>query len=909
MGGIRSMTEVLTDSPRSAVTSGYRSIAMAVLAESAIGPRWRLREGDTWCTVTPPEHRSRAQGWKLHVSATPVSAPQVLTNAVPVLVAHECAFKFAATPRIVAELNASRADRAQSGKFLTVYPIDDDQLRALAELLHEATLGLAGPAILSDRRYRPDSLVHYRFGCFVAPSRLDDTGFYEGQLSAPDGTSVADERNPWFSPPAWASPPFDQPPRTHGRKRGDPVLIAGRYLVTHAIQHANRGGVYRAHDQHTGEHVLLKEARPHIATDPDGKDVRDRLRHEAAILDQLGPARITPAVRDVVAVAEHIFLVEDLIAGTNLQRWPAVHARPSDGQVPVTEVWRLARELTRLIGAVHEMGFVLRDFTPGNVMVTPENIPVLVDMECTIHADQLAYVAGTPGFGAPEYFDEPRRNSAIPLPAPGPEVDCFSLGATLLYIAGGINPVLAADAPVARPTGARIAAIVEAAAPTSPALHALAPVILGLTADVPDRWTLPRAAAFLDTEPVVAQARPGPALSEENRDRLLRDGLAHLVDTMTPNREYLWPRPQALPPGDPCNVQLGGAGVLAVLDRAVRCGEQWVRPALATAARWLDHRLTLPSRILPGLYFGRSGTVWALHAAAQTLGDEALAERALGYALRIPLDWTNPDICHGLAGAGSAQLQLWRASGDQRFADRAMECAERLIQVTKTAETGVDWLAGPQFRDELAGSESYGFGHGLAGNATFLLAAGSVLDQPDLVEIALGAGHALCAVAECQGDSARWPKGPSTAGSLDVNFWCNGTSGVGTFLVRLWQATGEPRFREFAERAGHRVYRDRWRLGTGACHGISGNAELLLDLAEATGQDRYRQWAAEIATCLYVRAAERDGRLLVPDDTMREVCASYNVGLAGVLDFLLRLGHGGPRSWLIDHGRSIDGPP
>ncbi|WP_199856625.1 class IV lanthionine synthetase LanL [Nocardia suismassiliense] len=898
------MTEVLAGRPaNSAVAAGYRSIAMAVLAESTAGIRWRLCVGETWCTVTPPRHRPRSQGWKLHVSATPVSAPEVLANAARVLAAHECAFKFAATPRIIAELNGVRADRAQSGKFLTVYPVDDDQLRILAEQLHEATVGLAGPAILSDRRYRPDSLVHYRFGCFAAPSDLDDTGFYEGQLRAPDGTATADARNPWFSPPSWASPPFDPPAKSGpSRKRGDPVLIAGRYLVTAAIRHSNRGGVYRARDQHTGDEVLLKEARPHIAADPTGQDARDRLRHEAAILRRLGPTGITPALRDVVTVAEHVFLVEDLIEGTSLQRWPAGRER----QVPVTEVWQLARELTQRIATVHEKGYVLRDLAPSNVMVTPDNIPVLIDMECTVRTDQSAYIAGTPGFGAPEYFGATGRDTAQPVPAPGPEVDCFSLGATLLFVAAGINPVLAADA---RPTGARLAAIVEAAAPTSPALRALAPLILGLTAEVPHRWSLARAAVFLRSKPIAGQELPGPELPAEKIDRLLCDGLSYLIDTMTPHSGYLWPRPPALPPGDPCNVQLSAAGVLAVLDRAVRSGKHWVAPALATAADWLDQRLTKPSRILPGLYFGRSGTVWALHSAANTLGDAALAERALDYALRIPLDWSNPDICHGLAGAGMAQLQLWRSSGDQRFAERATECADRLVQLTKAADRRVDWLAGAQFRDELAGSESYGFGHGVAGNAAFLLAAGRDLHQPDLIEIAIGGGHALCAVAELDGDGARWPKGPGKTDTPDLNFWCNGTSGIGTFLIRLWQVTGEPRFREFAERAGRTVYRDRWRLATGTCHGIAGNAELLLDLAAATGQPRYRQWAAEIATCLYVRATERDGRLLVPDDTMRAVCASYNVGLAGVLDFLLRLEHGGSRSWLVDHRPTGDGPP
>ncbi|MFD1545800.1 lanthionine synthetase LanC family protein [Nonomuraea guangzhouensis] len=133
-----------------------------------------------------------------------------------------------------------------------------------------------------------------------------------------------------------------------------------------------------------------------------------------------------------------------------------------------------------------------------------------------------------------------------------------------------------------------------------------------------------------------------------------------------------------------------------------------------------------------------------------------------------------------------------------------------------------------------------------------------------------------------------------------LNFWCHGASGIGTFLIRLWRATGEARFREYAERAAHAVHRDRARLGPSTCHGAAGNGELLLDVADATGERRYRQWAAQTAACLHARATVREGLLLIPDDTLREVSAAYNLGLAGVLDFLLRLEHGGNRAWLVD---------
>ncbi|MCC3770886.1 serine/threonine protein kinase, partial [Streptomyces sp. UNOC14_S4] len=398
----------------------YQAITLRVLGDGFSG--WTLRDGESWCMVTPPGHVRRRQGWKLHLSATPASSPHVLERAAAVLVKHACAFKFAASPRRTAELTSAHAPRARSGKFLTAYPDNDDHLRLLAEELHRATRGLAGPAILSDRRYRPGSLVHYRYGSFARPRELNDRGCYEGRLRTPDGGDVPDVRNPWFSPPPWAAPPFGPAPAaTPAHAPGDPVLLVGRYLVGAAVRHANSGGVYRARDRWTGEDVLLKEARPHVGTGPGGEDARDRLRREAAALARLAHHGLAPAVRDVFETEGHVFLVTDLVDGKPLRQWAADRARRDTGRIPVLVAWRLARRLTRLLGDVHAAGFVVRGLTPGDIAVRPDGTPVLVGLAHAVRADGTTYVAGVPGFTAPEYLDGPGRDGAGPLPAPGPE--------------------------------------------------------------------------------------------------------------------------------------------------------------------------------------------------------------------------------------------------------------------------------------------------------------------------------------------------------------------------------------------------------------------------------------------------------------------------------------------------------
>jgi len=126
----------------------------------------------------------------------------VFARSAEVLLRHGCPFKFAVTLNRVEALGHRLCDRGSGGKFITAYPhCGDDELRALAEELHEATEGLPGPGILSDRRYRPGSLVHYRFGVFTGVPTLGNDGVDQAMLVAPDGDLVLDRRRAWFAPP------------------------------------------------------------------------------------------------------------------------------------------------------------------------------------------------------------------------------------------------------------------------------------------------------------------------------------------------------------------------------------------------------------------------------------------------------------------------------------------------------------------------------------------------------------------------------------------------------------------------------------------------------------------------------------------------------------------------------------
>ena len=137
--------------------------ACALSDDRRAGSSWRVEERDNpdepWIVARPLDSVLPAQGWKLHVSATLSSALDVLTQALPVLVAARVPFKVAKTLETLASLNYGVAGSSQIGKFITVYPRDDEQAVDLAVRLDQATAGLTGPAVPSDRPLHPGSRV------------------------------------------------------------------------------------------------------------------------------------------------------------------------------------------------------------------------------------------------------------------------------------------------------------------------------------------------------------------------------------------------------------------------------------------------------------------------------------------------------------------------------------------------------------------------------------------------------------------------------------------------------------------------------------------------------------------------------------------------------------------------------
>lgn len=861
--------------------------------------RWTVDTDAMWCRLIPASAAQPGQGWKLHVSATSASAPAVLSRCLDVLLPRESMFKFARSVEQVSALNSRATPRGNSGKFITVYPRSDADAAAIALELHRATAGLAGPRILSDQPYAPNSLVHYRYGAFVGRQRLSESGLLVWYMEDPDGNPVEDVRTGRYSPPSWAVSPFPAsvpaPPTTERATTG-PVLLGGRFSVREAIRHTNKGGVYRGTDVTADVPVVIKEARPHVEADAAGSDVRDWLRVEARVLEFLDGTGLAPRLLAMFEHGGHLFLAEEEIPGVPLRNWVAERFRDLGDERYRAEALAQAGRLVDLLAEAHALGCVLRDFTPGNIMVRPDGELRLIDLELAVLKDDvpLPTTVGTPGFSAPE------RLAGAPV---SPTADYYSLGAAVCLVLTGRVPSLLPEEPAARTTHERLAGWLAACDDVLRLPEGLTEMILGLMRDDPaERWDPERAGAALRRSlrgtagPAAARPADPPPRTDATQSAVA--GMVdHLINSMTPEDERrLWPVSTMAGETDPCTVQQGAAGVLAVLTRYFELtGDERLPQVLSTAGHWMAARTDTRST-RSGLHFGGRGTAWALYEAGRVLDDRVLVEHATALALAPQEPAPHHDITHGRAGGGLAAAHLWYRTGDERFAERVVEAADALAAAATPEQSGVSWPAPPEVITGSAGERYLGFAHGTAGIGCFLLAASAVTGRQDYRDLALAAGDALAAASLTVGGAAQWP---SKAGDVPTApYWCHGSAGIGTFLLRLWQATGDDRYRDLVLGATRAVVERASRAPLAQCHGLAGNGDFLLDVAAATGDPAHHASAEALARLITAEQTHRNGHVVFPNE-YGDVSTGWSDGSAGILAFLLRTRHTDSRLWMI----------
>jgi serine/threonine protein kinase len=607
---------------------------------------WSEVDMDTWHIVQPRGVSLPQQGWKVHVSSGLANAESVLRTVFDYCVDAALPFKYLRSRNVLLARNSKYSPRSASGKLVTIYPRDDDQLASVLTELGPKLDGEKGPYVLSDLRIG-DGPLYVRYGGFLERLALTDDGQLVPAIQQPDGTLVPDQRKPGFHIPDWVTPPECLAPHLAARSAGSAADFP--YRVVAALHFSNGGGVYMAQRSADDADVVLKEARPLAGLDRDGTDAVTRLSREHHNLKRLAGIPGIPAVYELFVSWEHHFLAMQRMPGAPLGRWLAANYPLSTQNATPAEVADFTRralhvldQVEQIIDEVHQRGIVFGDLHDRNLLIDTSDTVSLVDFElaCDVSEDHRPAL-GAPGFAAPR----DRHGFAI---------DDYAVAALTLWLFLPLNVVLTLDP-------GKLTDYIE---------------VIRKRFALPERYLdrirehLTPAGAPLAT--AAANAEWGP----DTDWQAVRDSIAAaIVTSATPNRT------DRLFPGDIDTFAVGGA--------CFECGAAGVLYALAESGagrferfeQWLVDSVRRDPPKQAGFYDGAHGVA---HVLARFGQRELASELVTEYAPVVPTI-TDHGLRGGLSGIGLNLLYLAEKWQDSSLRHQAVDIGDRLAAVLASA--------------------------------------------------------------------------------------------------------------------------------------------------------------------------------------------------------------------------------
>ncbi|MGW6059302.1 class III lanthionine synthetase LanKC [Streptomyces sp. NPDC055189] len=676
-------------------------------AQRPVPQGWRsARQGD-WLTFVPVDEDGHArpalqQGWKIHVSATLENADRIAAAVTDHCVPRSVPFKFIAGRRLLHLRNSKYAGRDGSGKFATIYPADELQLKSLLEELGQTLAGHEGPYILTDLRWQEGPL-YVRYGAFTRRMCADEHGGLVPAIEDDQGRLVPDSRDPAFRVPDWVTlPPFLE---SQLAARNNTTVTDLPYRMEKALHFSNGGGVYAGTDTRDGRKVVLKEGRPHAGLASDGADAVARLERERDALGKLAGLGVAPEVRDWFELGGHRFLVMDFLEGRPLNsffadRHPLLVSEPDADAIAAYTAWalRIHRAVEEAVAAVHERGVVFNDLHMFNIMVAPDEQSVsLLDFEAAGRVGESGrQVVAHPGFIAPADRE-------------GVDVDLYALACLRLALFLPITTLLAVD----RGKAAHLATVIAAEFPDVPR-EFLAEAVAEIERDGTGRGGTGRGVgAAKRTTAGSATALVDVADWPASRDSMVKAILA----SATPERDdRLFPGDIAqFADGGGLGLAHGAAGVLLALAESgaerYEEGERWL----------LKHTESAPPGTPLGLDDGLAGIAHVL----ERLGHRTRALDLMESILQENWQRLPSDLDGGLAGLGLALDALAHSAGEEGLAQHAFRAAE-LIGERLTAGAGTPPKGRPRA----------GLLHGSTGPALLFLRLYERNGDPALLDLA-----------------------------------------------------------------------------------------------------------------------------------------------------------------------------
>jgi len=801
------------------------------------------------------------QGWKIHVSATIHNAEGILSKVAEILIPKKIPFKFYLDKMVLGMMNFKNADRGSSGKFITIYPSDEEKFKELLEILYENLKNEEGPYILSDKRYKDCKVLYYRYGGIKSNYVIDIIGKKIYVIKSPEGNLIEDKRNPFFTLPPWVKDPFENNEFESGEEDSDVLFLKNkRYIIKKALSFSNSGGVYLAKDTKLNKIVVIKEARPYTTVDDRGNTAIKLLQKEYEILKILEDENVAPKPIDFFQEWEHFFLVEEYIKGENIREIMLSNSPLLDSYISFNaskkfyEIFKkIFVNFVKTVEKIHRKGIVLGDLSPYNVLVNPQkNYEIkIIDFEGAFRK----------GIDIPTYLFTPGFRKRLSYKKIEDfEDDLYTVGVIMFYSLFPIN------------------------------------VLYGLKNDLYDnvlknmlydlRWPVKRIYnliqgvmnAELNYKSIIKilnkpmKIRRTKTCEKEISKKKIVNMIQKFGEFILHNISYeredrLFPSDPILYLTNPLSLGFGAGGILYSLKK---CNFELPKNAFL----WLEKKLKEIDifNYPPGFLTGISGIAWCLW--DLNYNEESL--RLMKLLEKHELIDKHHSLFYGMAGIGLTYLYFYLHTKENYYLEKSIKIGEMLLQTSKRNKRGIYW------KDKERNKVYIGYGYGQSGVALFLLR----LYQFTGIKKFLYYGKKalefdLSYGKELEKGVLTFPDFVGRKGITYEPYIEAGTAGIIKVLLRYGLKDNIDILIKDIRR--------KYAVFPGLIFGLAGFIDTLTDIYIFTKKDKYLKMVDKpISGILDLFLLKLDSGYALPGEELFRVSCDYATGMAGVMRSLYR---------------------
>jgi len=828
-----------------------------------------------------------SQGWILHISVIAHLADGLFRTILPLLA--PCPFKIIRDKKNLQYLNAGYQGFNRIGKVICVYPTTEEDALLLVERLLPALKTFKGPTILTD--FYLGAVLYTRYGSFKSENLNYSAGDPGAIILDGHGNSFQDQ---YFIPPripeGMVNPFVDYilPPK-YARTQH---ILHNRYWIETPISIAVKGNVLLARMRKgaSARKCILKQGRENMISDDAGHDMKDRIKWQFAVHQDLANEILIPQVYEYFEVEGDGFISMEYIGGTALNQllfkvygnslWPYL---PREVR---KELLTYLDQILISVQKIHKKGYVHRDITSNNFIVTRKKKVYFIDFELAYsYRDNFPrppFESATIGYASPQH---------LALKTPAIQDDIYSIGALLITFFTGLEPmfIIEQDQEHLRE---KLLFLIRNEEITDLVIRCLDPV----PDDRPSLAVIFESVRSVEKDQDISMQ---PVLTRiegtetGKQEQVIQRALNGLVENYPLSSTGVWVASSAgheqlqtnamIVQGFCPDIQKGVGGILYMLSQAKACGFNLVRLDGIIEKAWQyeeELQYTGEAEKLPGgLYFGRAGIAVMMAA----MEENKLVEIPAPYLAFLREWFVQPEkelnLFYGIAGQG---MGLLRCRGYIRnYREIADHYAAILILLQQKDGSWVTTGPGGKL------AKNTGFAYGMAGIIYFLL------------EYYRVTGAEGARTAACQGLSYLEKKAIKTNGRFQWNnsdiddtvggWWGIGAPGIALAFLKAFQVIKVEKYKLFAEKALDFYPTVFKHFNLGQQQGLSGLGEVYLEAWDVLQDDKYRDkadWIAGLLNHLVMNGGNNSSLWCVENNYYP--VPGLLTGNSGILHFLLR---------------------